>query len=203
MSWNNRIVEYGESAPDDLLANPHNWRVHPDAQAKALTGALDSVGWVAPVIVNQRTGFVVDGHLRVAMAISADEPSVPVAYVDLSDEEEALVLATFDPITEMAVADESMLAALTAMIEADSAALRSLDNLLGEPVDVLGDTEPVAPTPQEQVALTWGYATFGKTKVNCSAGEVDALQSLYDGYRAEHGDDIGFVRWLTGGIREG
>jgi hypothetical protein len=40
--------------------------------------------------------------------------------------------------------------------------------------------------------------------VNCSAGEVDALQALYDGYRADNeGSDVGFVRWLSGGIREG
>ena len=41
-------------------------------------------------------GFVVDGHARVALAISAGE-RVPVVYVDLSEKEEALILATLDP----------------------------------------------------------------------------------------------------------
>src|SRR3972149_521978 len=100
--WGNRIVGAGEEAPDQLLANPGNWRLHPRNQQAALAGALDTVGWVQQVMVNRRTGFVVDGHARVALAISRNEPSVPVLYVDLSPDEEALVLATLDPLSAMA-----------------------------------------------------------------------------------------------------
>ena len=102
-AWRNRITGSGEEAPDQLLANPANWRIHPNQQ-DALAGALDAVGWVQQVLVNRRTGFVVDGHARVALAISRGEPSVPVLYVDLSPDEEALVLATLDPIGAMATA---------------------------------------------------------------------------------------------------
>ena len=68
--WRNRIVGQGEEAPDQLLANPRNWRIHPKAQQDALVSVLDQVGWVQEIIVNQRTGYVVDGHLRVSLAIS-------------------------------------------------------------------------------------------------------------------------------------
>jgi hypothetical protein len=44
--WRNRITGSGEEAPDQLLANPANWRIHPKAQQDALAGALDAVGWV-------------------------------------------------------------------------------------------------------------------------------------------------------------
>lgn len=81
--WANRIVGAGEEPPDQLLANPRNWRVHPKGQQDALAGALDEVGWVTGVIVNRRSGCVVDGHLRVSLAISRGEVSVPVQYVDL------------------------------------------------------------------------------------------------------------------------
>jgi hypothetical protein len=97
-TWRNRIVGSGEEAPDQLLANPANRRIHPKAQQDALAGALDAVGWVQQVLVNRRTGFVVDGHARVALALSRGEATVPVLYVDLAPEEEALVLATLDPI---------------------------------------------------------------------------------------------------------
>ena len=97
-AWRNRIVGSGEEAPDQLLANPANWRVHPKAQQEALAGVLDQVGWVQQVLVNRRTGHVVDGHLRVALALSSGAPTVPVLYVDLEPEEEALVLATLDPL---------------------------------------------------------------------------------------------------------
>jgi DNA modification methylase len=105
--WRNRMVGHGEEDPEQLLANPRNWRIHPKAQQDALRGVLTTVGWVQDVIVNQRTGFVVDGHARVAMAITAGE-RVPVVFIDLSEEEEALILATFDPISAMAAKDSEI-----------------------------------------------------------------------------------------------
>ncbi len=111
----------GEEAPDQLLANPANWRIHPKTQQDALAGALDAVGWVQQVLVNKRTGFVVDGHARVALAISRGEPTVPVLYVDLAPDEEALVLATLDPIGAMAGRDDEKLKALLADVTVDDA----------------------------------------------------------------------------------
>ena len=52
--------------------------------------------------MNRRTGYVIDGHARVALALTRKEASVPVLYVDLSPDEERLVLATFDPIGALA-----------------------------------------------------------------------------------------------------
>jgi hypothetical protein len=202
MTWQNRIVGYGESAPDDLLANPDNWRVHPKNQQDALAGALDQVGWVAPVIVNERTGFVVDGHLRVAMAISEEADSIPVAYVDLSPEEEALVLATFDPLAAMALTDERLLASLMEGITVESEALAAMvhHTIDPNPVDPLDDAEPAQVSEADKNALMWGYSTFGRTKVACSANEVDLLQALYDTYKHRNdGVDTGFVRWIAEG----
>jgi hypothetical protein len=202
MTWQNRIVGYGESAPDDLLANPDNWRVHPKNQQDALAGALDQIGWVAPVIVNERTGFVVDGHLRVAMAISEEADTIPVAYVDLSPEEEALVLATFDPLAAMALTDERLLSSLMEGITFDSDALSAaVQNVLDpNPADPMADAEPAQVSEADKNALMWGYSTFGRTKVACSANEVDLLQALYDAYKHRNdGIDTGFVRWIAEG----
>ena len=91
--WRNCIVGTGSEPPDQLVANPRNWRTHPAAQRDALRGSLDTVGWVQQVLVNRVTGHVVDGHARVEEALSRGEQSVPVLYVELTDEEEALVLA--------------------------------------------------------------------------------------------------------------
>jgi DNA modification methylase len=52
------------------------------------------------------------------MAISKEQPTVPITYVDLSEEEEALVLATIDPVSGMAVRDGEKLAELLAEINA-------------------------------------------------------------------------------------
>ena len=111
--WRNRIIGHGEEDPAQLLANPRNWRIHPKAQQEALVGVLKQVGWVQDVIVNQRTGYVLDGHARVALAIAASE-RVPVVYVDLSEEEERLILATIDPLSAMAGTDKDLLGELVA-----------------------------------------------------------------------------------------
>lgn len=124
--WESRITRTGAEAPDQLLANPRNWRIHPSSQQKALAAVLDSVGWVQHVVVNERTGHVVDGHLRVSLAISRGEAEVPVLYVDLSEDEEALVLASLDPLAGMAVTDEAMFSQLTADLTVSDAALAKL-----------------------------------------------------------------------------
>ena len=110
--WQNRITRYGEQAPGELVANERNWRTHPRAQQDALEGALRNVGIVQNVVVNQRSGRMLDGHLRVQMAINSGQPMVPITYVDLSDEEEALILATIDPVTGLAGTDQELLDSL-------------------------------------------------------------------------------------------
>tara|TARA_R110000824_G_scaffold38540_1_gene117623 strand:- start:672 stop:1214 length:543 start_codon:yes stop_codon:yes gene_type:complete len=110
--YENKIVGTGTEHPEQLLANPNNWRIHPKGQQDALESLLDDVGWVQNIIVNQRTGHVVDGHMRAAVAISRNETEVPVLYVDLTEEEERKVLASLDPIGSMAGTDTQLLAEL-------------------------------------------------------------------------------------------
>jgi hypothetical protein len=149
-AWRNRIIGHGEEAPDQLLANPRNWRIHPKAQQDALAGVLDQVGWVQDVIVNQQTGHVVDGHARVAIAISRSEPSVPVVYVDLSEDEEALILATLDPLSAMAVTDREQLSELLAEISTGDAAVQAmLDRLAGVTDDPMAEWQGMPSFEQE------------------------------------------------------
>jgi hypothetical protein len=133
--WRNRIVGYGEEAPDQLLANPANWRIHPKSQQAALEGLLSDVGFVQNIIVNKRTGYVIDGHLRVALALRRQEATIPVTYVDLSPEEEAKVLLTIDPIGGMAGMDVEKLEELLRGVTTADPGLRAL---LNEMADDLG-----------------------------------------------------------------
>lgn len=125
-AWRNRIIGHGEEAPDQLLANPRNFRVHPKAQQDALAGVLSEIGLVDEVIVNQRTGFVVNGHLRVALALRSGQPTVPVKYVDLSESEEATILATFDPISALATTDAAKLDELLREVATGEAAVQAM-----------------------------------------------------------------------------
>lgn len=126
----NRIVGYGTEAPDQLLANPGNWRIHPKHQQVALLALLGEVGWVQSVIVNRRTGHLVDGHLRATLAMQQGVESVPVVYVDLDANEEATILAALDPVGALAVADGAKKRALLDSILTTSPEVqRFLDSL--------------------------------------------------------------------------
>ncbi len=126
MSWANRIIATGNENPTELLDrnNPDNWRLHPRVQQDALLGLMQDVGVVQDVIVNRRTGFLVDGHLRVFLAAEHKQPSIPVKYVDLTPAEEAVVLATFDPLADLAKPDPERLNKLLASVSIDNPGVR-------------------------------------------------------------------------------
>ncbi len=125
--WKNRIVSTGERPAGDFLANIKNWRIHPTNQRNALKGILNDVGWVTGVIVNKTTGNVIDGHARIEEALKfGEEVPVPYIEVELSQEEEEKVLATFDPLSSMAVPDKEQLGDLLDSISFDEPALNDL-----------------------------------------------------------------------------
>jgi ParB-like chromosome segregation protein Spo0J len=146
-SWKSRIVGHSESDPGDLVAHDRNWRGHPESQQKALVDALDSVGWVQTVVVNDRTGTIVDGHLRVALAMARGVTSIPVQHIDIDKQEEKLVLATLDPLAGLAATDEGALKGL----------LSDVSDQLGDELgrmteDITGhrpDPAPAMPTQDE------------------------------------------------------
>lgn len=124
--WRNRIVGSGDVAPTQLVPHPQNWRTHPRFQQDALTGALDTVGWVGSVIVNQRTGRLIDGHLRVELALRKGVTSIPVQFIDVSEAEELLLLSTLDPIAALADADAQRLDELLQEVKVTDTALEEL-----------------------------------------------------------------------------
>jgi len=180
-TWRSRILASTLEDPGSLLANPRNWRTHPAAQRKALRGSLDTVGWVQQVIVNKATGNVVDGHARIEEALSRSEPVVPVLWVDLSPEEEALVLATLDPIAAMAEADDERLRELLAEVAVDDEGLAALlADLAGEVARPgLVDPDDVPEPPDAATIRPGDLWVLGDHRLLCgdagSAADLDRL----------------------------
>jgi hypothetical protein len=136
--WRNRIVGEGSQPASAFTANPRNWRIHTAAQQAALSGVLDEVGWVQRVIVNRRTGHLLDGHERVAQALQAGDADVPYVEVDLDEREERLMLAMLDPIGAMAVTDQEAYDALLESVTAgDESVSQMVDDMLGATEDPL------------------------------------------------------------------
>lgn len=120
-----RIINFGRKPADQFQAHPLNWRKHPQRQRAAVEASLRELGWVGVVIENVQTGNLIDGHERVWQALKAGG-DVPYIQVDLTPEEEALALATFDAITNMAETDAAKLDELLRDVSTGEAALMEL-----------------------------------------------------------------------------
>ncbi len=69
----------GVEPASSFLANPNNWRIHAKPQQKAMQGALDELGWIQTVLVNVTTKNMIDGHLRVTLALrQGDDTPCPL-----------------------------------------------------------------------------------------------------------------------------
>lgn len=195
--FQNRIVRSGVADPVDLIPNEHNFRMHPDPQRAAMSAVLNEIGWVQQVIVNERTGHIVDGHLRVELALMAGERSVPVDFVDLTEHEEKLILATFDPITSMALLNADTLTDLLDGLTANTPDLNKMLDALREGADEMldkliwdrddkkeksrghGDPNRVPGIPADPISVRGDVWHLGDHRLMCgdstNAADVDIL----------------------------
>lgn len=104
-TWKSRIVGNAEVDPRELAEHPKNWRIHNHKQREKMKGILDTIGYVEGALVNKNTNTILDGHMRVALAITQGAATIPVIYVNITEEEENIVLSTHDPIKSIAHVD--------------------------------------------------------------------------------------------------
>jgi len=174
--WRNRIVGHGIVDGAQLIANPRNWRIHPSNQREAMTGVLDEVGWVQQVIVNKRTGCVVDGHLRAELAIAAGQ-KVPVVYVDLDEDEEAKILASMDPLSSMAITDSAALSALLFEMETENQPLDALLHSLIDQADLTSLTDVLESDPKDPAGRLLGGDKKSQIKAVLYAKQISVFET--------------------------
>lgn len=139
MTWNNRIVGYSEEAPEQLLAHYANTNNHTNEQREALKALLEDVGIVQNVLVNDTTGRLLDGHLRIEEALTEGQTKIPVTHVELTEEEETKILLFLDPIARLAYPNKENIELLLETIELDS-----------EPLEALLETKETKPKQEKE-----------------------------------------------------
>lgn len=142
MKIRDRIKSLRRVSASQLLPNPKNWRKHPDAQQDAMRGVLSEIGFADAVLARETAAglMLIDGHLR---ADIAPDSKIPVLVLDVTEEEADKILATHDPIAEMATADQEKFAELMASISFESEATQNMCDSLNR-----GAEQP----PEEDVA---------------------------------------------------
>lgn len=142
-----RIKELRRVPAGKLRANVKNWRLHPEGQKSAMRAMLEDVGFVGALLAREVNGELelLDGHLR---ADIASDVEVPVLIVDVNDQEADKVLATFDPLSGMALVNTDALGALLGTVELDDHA--ELRRMLVDLQDVLVEEEEKAADENER-----------------------------------------------------
>jgi hypothetical protein len=171
-----RIKEFKRVPASELRANPKNWREHPAAQREVMEGVLRDVGFAGalPVYETEEGLTIIDGHLR---ADIANDQDVPVLVLDVTEAEANLLLATLDPVGEMAKGNQATLDDLLVGIETNEGAVQKmLDSMTSsgkpKPKKGLKDIERNPP------AMTWVLLGIPTEQYGEIAGLVERV-TLY------------------------
>ena len=93
-----------------VIENPRNPNKHPEKQIKMLSKIIKNQGWRSPIVISNRSGFVVKGHGRLKSAILLGLEKVPIDRQDYANEaEEYADLIADNRISEFSELDNDTL----------------------------------------------------------------------------------------------
>ena len=104
------------SVSPDVLAkyvNKLNWKKPTKRQQEYVGDLIEDAGWAKNIIFCANTMRVLDGHRRIEVALSKEYKSIPVNVGWWTKEQGDLLLASLDPMTNMATVDPNALQSLT------------------------------------------------------------------------------------------
>jgi hypothetical protein len=128
----NRILRHVRIRAGDLVPHELNPRVHTDAQRRVLEQLYDEIGFARSLLAYPLADGrlkLIDGHLRAS--ITPDQ-EIDVEVLDVNDSEARTLLMAIDPIAQLAGNDGEKFDALRETVEASSAAIKTLVQVVRE-----------------------------------------------------------------------
>ena len=173
-----------------LVENPKNNNRHPKEQIERLAKLIQYQGFRNPIIVSNRTGFMVAGHGRLEAAKSIGLKEVPVMYQDFENEAQEYAYVTSDNAI-----------ALWAELDLSAINQEMLDFGPDFDVDMLGLKDFVVEPAEKFEAQTDEDAVPENVDTRCKLGDVwtlgdhrlmsgdstniESIEKLMDGKKAD------------------
>jgi hypothetical protein len=106
--------------------DPENPKQHPAEQEASVRAMLRRNGWVKPLVFNERTGKLADGHLRLKIALADKLAVIPVVYGEWDPDQQREILAFLDATAFQSIMDQERFQALRSQLTVGSEPLRAL-----------------------------------------------------------------------------
>lgn len=173
-----------------LVMNPKNNNKHPSEQIERLSKLIEAHGFRNPIVVSNRTGFVVAGHGRIQAARKLNISLIPVMYQDFENEAQEYAYLTSDnAIALWAELDLSMVNTEMLDLGPDfDVDLLGIKDFVIEPIekfDPQGDEDAV-PDVVHPITLKGDLWLLGKHRLLCGDSTmIDDVEKLMNGEKAD------------------
>ena len=140
-----RIRELRRVKASQLLPHPQNWRIHPERQRRAMQSVLREIGYADALLARELADGsleLIDGHLR---AETTPNQLVPVLILDVDEREARAILATHDPLANLAEVDAAELDRLVKQLDFSDPDIAGL-------LESVTGAQPAADFEQQQAA---------------------------------------------------
>lgn len=170
---------------DSIIPNPKNANRHSIEQIKRLEKLITYQGFRNPLIVSNRTGFLIVGHGRLEAAINLGLEKLPVIYQDFKDEAQEYSYL----VSDNEIARWSELDLHSVHLEIESLEI-SDEHLLGIEFDIK-NFEVIKPelngaTPEEKLEK-YLDKEFLEIKLEYNREDYDKVIGALETYRALNG----------------
>lgn len=179
---------------DSIIPNPKNNNKHSAEQIDRLCKIIKHNGFRVPLIVSNRSGFLICGHGRLESAKKLGYEKVPVIYQDFENEAEEFQFLTADnEISRWAEFDKDQFdidlkeLGLDEDFDLDLFGLPELD-IPVEVLDPQGDEDVVPELKPDPIAKRGDVWILGNHRLMCGDSTmIDDVEKLMDGHKADFG----------------
>ena len=188
---------------DSIIPNPKNANRHSIEQIQRLEKLITYQGFRNPLIVSNRTGFLIVGHGRLEAATNLGIEKLPVIYQDFEDEaQEYAYLISDNEIARWAELDKHLVYTELKDLDLEDIELLGLEDFELPDIDILDpqtDEDEVPEIPPEPITKRGDIWLLGKHRLMCGDSTmIDDVEKLMNDEKADlsfadppYGIDVG------------